>query len=42
MEYGIVGQPAPEFEFDECIDANGEKTDPIRLADYEGKFKIVY
>lgn len=42
IEYGIAGRPAPEFGFDEWIDANGEKTDPIRLADYDGKLKVIY
>ena len=35
-------QKAPELRVDQWIDANGKKTDPIRLADYKGKFKIIY
>ena len=42
FEYGIMGQTAPEFEFDEWINENGEKTNPVRLADFEGKFKVIY
>ena len=42
IEYGIAGGPAPEFEFDEWVDANGEKTYPIRLADHDGKLKVIY
>jgi len=33
---------APEFNVKDWIDANGNKTDQIKLADYAGKFKIVY
>ena len=33
---------APEFEVKQWIDADGNKTQPIKLADFDGKFKIVY
>lgn len=33
---------APEFNVKQWIDANGNKTDQIKLADYKGKFKVVY
>ena len=33
---------APEFNIQDWIDAKGNKTEPIRLADFKGKFKIVY
>ncbi|WP_437397276.1 peroxiredoxin family protein [Flagellimonas lutimaris] len=33
---------APEFYVKDWIDANGSKIEPIRLSDFEGKFKIVY
>lgn len=33
---------APEFDVKDWIDANGNKTGQIKLADYEGKFKVVY
>ncbi|EDP71740.1 hypothetical protein FBALC1_04612 [Flavobacteriales bacterium ALC-1] len=33
---------APEFDVNQWIDANGNKTEPIKLSDYKGKFKIVY
>tara|TARA_B100000809_G_C15140596_1_gene533046 strand:+ start:7883 stop:8374 length:492 start_codon:yes stop_codon:yes gene_type:complete len=32
----------PEFYVNQWIDANGNKTDQIKLSDYEGKFKVVY
>ncbi|MFD1160919.1 peroxiredoxin family protein [Hwangdonia seohaensis] len=33
---------APEFQVDNWVDANGNKTEPIKLSDFKGKFKIVY
>jgi len=33
---------APEFDVKDWIDANGNKTDQITLADYDGKFKVIY
>jgi thiol-disulfide isomerase/thioredoxin len=33
---------APEFNVKDWIDANGNKTDQIKLADFDGKFKIIY
>jgi thiol-disulfide isomerase/thioredoxin len=33
---------APEFNVDNWIDSNGNKTEQIKLSDYKGKFKIVY
>lgn len=33
---------APEFEVKQWIDANGNKTDPIKLSDFQGKFKVIY
>ncbi len=33
---------APEFDVKYWIDANGNKTEPIRLSDFKGKFKIIY
>ena len=33
---------APEFHVNNWIDANGNKTEPIKLSDFKGKFKIVY
>lgn len=33
---------APEFGIENWIDANGNKTEPIKLTDFEGKFKVVY
>ncbi len=40
--YGIEGQQAPELQNFDWIDANGEDRSPIKLADYEGKFKVIY
>jgi len=33
---------APEFNIQDWIDAYGNKTEPIQLSDFKGKFKIVY
>lgn len=33
---------APEFNVSQWIDANGRKTEAIRLSDHKGKFKIIY
>ena len=33
---------APKFEVKHWTDANGNKTQPIELSDFEGKFKILY
>lgn len=33
---------APELRVEEWIDADGQKTAAVKLADYEGKFKIIY
>ncbi|WP_296385019.1 redoxin domain-containing protein [Winogradskyella sp.] len=33
---------AQEFNVKDWIDANGEKTDQIKLVDLDGKFKIIY
>ena len=33
---------APEFNVKSWIDAEGNKTEQIKLADFEGKFKVIY
>ena len=33
---------APEFDVKDWVDANGNKTEPIKLSDLNGKFKVVY
>jgi len=33
---------APEFNVNQWIDANGNKTEAIKLSDFKGQFKIVY
>lgn len=33
---------APEFDVAKWIDANGKATEPIKLSDFSGKFKVVY
>lgn len=33
---------APEFDVKDWIDANGNKTDQIKLSDFKGKFKVLY
>ena len=32
---------APEFDVKDWVDANGNKTGQIKLADFKGKFKVV-
>ncbi len=41
-DYGIVGQKAPEFGVPTWVDKDGNDIDPIKLADLEGKFKVLY
>lgn len=41
-KYGIDGFKAHEFEIEQWIDHKGIKTNPIKLADFEGKFKVIY
>jgi thiol-disulfide isomerase/thioredoxin len=33
---------APEFNVKDWVDATGNKTEPIQLSDFDGKFKVVY
>ena len=40
--YGIVGQKAPELKVKQWIDAEGEVSEPVHLADYKGKFVVIY
>ena len=45
MSHNIEETPivkAKEFEVKDWIDANGNKTEQIKLADFKGKFKILY
>ncbi len=42
IKYGIDGFKAHEFEVDNWVDANGNASKPIKLSDFEGKFKIIY
>ena len=39
---GVKVFKAPEFEVHNWIDAYGSKTEPIKLSDFKGKFKIIY
>jgi thiol-disulfide isomerase/thioredoxin len=39
---GVKVFKAPEFEVHNWIDAYGSKTEPIKLPDFKGKFKIIY
>ncbi len=42
QRYGILGQQAPELTVDQWIDADGNASEPYRLSDHEGKFKVIY
>jgi len=39
---GVKVFKASEFEVHNWIDAYGSKTEPIKLSDFKGKFKIIY
>ncbi len=42
-KYGIEGYQAPELNVPIWIDGNGnEMKDPVKLADHEGKFRVIY
>lgn len=41
-QYGIAGQTAPEWNIPIWVDGNGDKTEPVKLSDFKGKFKVVY
>lgn len=41
-KYGIVGYQAPEFNVPLWIDGDGIEIDPIKLKDFDGKFKVLY
>ncbi len=41
-KYGIEGYQAPELDVPIWIDGKGEKTDAVKLDNYEGKFKVIY
>lgn len=42
-KYGIEGHKAPELTKDiQWVDGNGDEQAAIQLADYEGKFKVLY
>jgi thiol-disulfide isomerase/thioredoxin len=42
INYGIDGFKAHEFEVDHWVDAKGNNSKPIKLSDFEGKFKVIY
>jgi len=42
ITYGIAGYKAPELLVDLWIDAEGKPIEPIKLSDFNGKFKVLY
>jgi len=42
MQYGILGQQAPELNLTTWIDGDGKQMDPIRLSDNKGKVIYLY
>ncbi len=42
IQYGIAGYQAPEWKVDFWVDGEGNPSDAIKLADYKGKFKVIY
>ena len=41
-KYGIDGLQAPELSVAKWVDGEGKETGDIKLADYKGKFKVLY
>ena len=41
-KYGIAGQTAPELTVPLWIDGKGNDTNPIKLLNFEGNFKVIY
>jgi len=42
MQYGILGQQAPELNLTTWIDGNGKPMNPVKLKDYQGKVIFLY
>ena len=42
MQYGILGQQAPELNLTNWIDGDGKSMDPVKLNDYRGKVIFLY
>ena len=42
MQYGILGQQAPELDLTTWIDGNGKPMDPVKLKDYRGHVIFLY
>ena len=42
MQFGILGQQAPELNLTTWIDGAGNPMDPIKLNDYRGKVIFLY
>ena len=40
--YGIAGYKAAELLVDQWIDADGNTIEPVKLNDFDGKFKVLY
>lgn len=40
--YGLVGSIAPELDIECWVDGAGKVIPPVKLADYAGKFKVLY
>lgn len=40
--YGLVGSIAPELDIERWVDGAGKVISPVKLADYAGKFKVLY
>ena len=42
MQYGILGQQAPELNLTTWIDGNGKPMDPVKLKSHRGKVIFLY
>jgi len=40
--YGILDLPAPELEVNQWVDEDGNETDPVKLSQFEGKYKLLF
>ena len=42
IKYGIEGHSAPELKVSQWVDGTGKEMAAVKLADYAGKFKVIY
>lgn len=42
MEYGIVGNNAPEFKIEQWVNREGKDIAPLYLSDFKGRYKVLF